>query len=86
MTVQLWPKVKPPSRYGPKLNLPAVLQDPGEPCGLALCVTTCASLANMRMETAPAPLLEGTRNNTRKDEALGINREQLIPFVQVSGL
>ena len=69
--------------YGPELNLPAALQEPGEPCGLAVCVTTCASLANVRMETAPAPLLEGTRHSTRKGAALGTHHEQLVPFVQV---
>lgn len=74
MTVQLWPEVKP------------ALQEPGELCGLAIGFTACASSANGRVETAPAPVLEGTRSPTRKGADLGVHQEQLIPFVQVSVL
>lgn len=69
MTVQLWPEVK------------AALQDPGKFCVLAVGFTACASSANGRVGTAPAPVVEGTRSPIGKGAALGIYQEQLIPFV-----
>jgi len=42
----------------------------------------CASLTPVRMERAPAPLLEGARNSFRKGAALSIHHEQLIALVR----